>query len=723
MKNRIVVSLLLAAAAFAEFASAQQPPAPAANPQTPTAQTTADEVLLDVIVRDKKGKPITDLKPGDLTVLDDGSKQELTSVRLVQGAEAIALPTGARIPLDPLRQIRLVTLAFEPPVAGQSEIDSKTRSVTGSVDTDQLKLARAAATDLVKGEQGGNVFYSVVVINKRLLVLQPFTTDREAILGAIDRATAGLAAGKLVSESEAIKSELARSLGAAAGGSPADGTKALLMKVMLDMLRMDAAMAGVDARLSIAALQSLARGQFSMPGRKSILYFSSGMRVTPELNLPFENLIGLANRGNVTFYSIDTRGVMTGSLNRGAADQLAGAANASRETTGVGNQIGAPSNPSFVTEEQVKSSDNAETSARANTQLFIRDLAESTGGFLVGDSNDLRAPLRLVNEEIGSYYEVSYKPQIANYDGSFRKIKVDTNRKNLVVHARSGYFALPAELRASGMQVYEVALLKAISAGSISSDVVFRSAAVVLQPKQDATGVSVLVEVPLRGLQPKTDQAKKTQNVHFALGAIVRDAKGEMIEKVTRDRNLQVTADQLKLGNFVEKMTLAFAPGKYVLETAVMDRESGKIGMQRFEFTVAPKGKGVAISSLTGVRSYLPNAKNLDPNEPFRFQGGLITPTLNTSVQRTSDSNLRLFFTVYQDPAISSRATVEVEFLQNGKSLTKVPLPLPPADAQGRIPYVMTIPAAAIPPGDYEVRAAAQQGTTAAETRTAVRIE
>ena len=55
-------------------------------------------------------------------------------------------------------------------------------------------------------------------------------------------------------------------------------------------------------------------------------------------------------------------------------------------------------------------------------------------------------------------------------------------------------------------------------------------------------------------------------------------------------------------------------------------------------------------------------------------------------------------------------AAVEAEFLQNGKSLTKVPMELPPADAAGRIPYVMTIPAATIPPGRYEIRAAATQG-------------
>src|SRR3954467_2575573 len=80
--------------------------------QVPTIRTTVDEVLLDLIVRDKKGKPVTDLKPEDLTVFDNGVKQKLTSFRLVSGAEAIGT-NGAKTALDPFRQVRLVTLAFE----------------------------------------------------------------------------------------------------------------------------------------------------------------------------------------------------------------------------------------------------------------------------------------------------------------------------------------------------------------------------------------------------------------------------------------------------------------------------------------------------------------------------------------------------------------------------------------------------------------------------------
>ena len=695
-------------------------PARSQQPQggIPTVKANVEEVVLDLVVRDKKGKPITDLKPEELVVTDNGAKQTISSFRLVRGSEAVS-QNGATTKLDPLRQLRLVTLAFE---------------YLG--DAQQRKSAREAAIDLIKGEQGTNVFYSVVALNTRLLLLQPFTTDKALLTTAIDKATSGSGAPKMVSESDAIQAELKRQLNgqtvngadqatnqlavannvaAAPLGQGVDPTQGILARVMLDMMRMDAAAVSQGTRLSLGALRALVQGLIPMPGRKSVLYFSSGMVVPPELDVIYNNLISMANRSNVTFYSVDTRGVMTSSQNSEATNELNGAARA------AGNTV--TRNDGGATKNEVLALDNAENSGRSNSQLRIRDLAEATGGFLIGESNDLRGPLRKVNEEISSYYELTYNPGIQNYDGAFRKLGVTSTRKDLVIHARNGYFALPPEALATGLQTFEVPLLKAISDGKVSTDIDFRAGAVQLQPKTEGTDVSLVIEVPLNALTPKTEAGAVNPGVHCSLAVLVKDTKGEVVDKLTRDRSYTVNADQLKMGRLVEKSTISLPPGKYTLESAVMDRESGKIGMQRSEITLPPKPAGVAISSLTGVRSYTPNAKNMDPNEPFQFQGGLITPTLNTSVPRAEGSALRLFFTVYQDPAITAKPTVEIEFLQNGKSLTKVPMPLPPADAQGRIPYVMTIPANAIPAGQYEVRAVAKQGDSSSQTKTQVKIE
>ena len=270
---------------------------------------------------------------------------------------------------------------------------------------------------------------------------------------------------------------------------------------------------------------------------------------------------------------------------------------------------------------------------------------------------------------------MSYNPGITNYDASFRKLSVSANRKDLVIHARTGYFALPPEARAAGLAPFELPLLKLISDGKLSERREYRAGAVLLQPKKGETGVAVLMEVPLHELEGKTDGA--ALDVHCSMVALVKDAKGEVVQKITRDRSFKVTPDQHKLGNFLDKATLDLPPGKYVLESAVEDLENLKAGMQHTEFTVPAGGNGVGISTLLPMRSYAPNAKDLAPDDPFQFQGGSVTPTMDMVVKKVPNSALRLFFTVYQDPAIAAKPSVEIEFLLNGKSLTKVPMQLP----------------------------------------------
>src|ERR1039458_2046899 len=556
---------LIAVAALTSAPALARQDAPAATPQTPTIKSTVDEVLLDIIVRDKKGKPVNDLKPTDLSITDNGTRESITSFRLVQGAEAIS-PTGAVTKLDPLHQVRLVTLAFE-----------------SMGEPDQRLTARKAAIKLVNGEQGTNTFYSVVMINTRLMVLQQFTNDKALLTAAIERATSGLSIDKLLSESDNIKSNLRQYLAGATnqqgtmaaaadatntqggnntGGLGSQQVQAKLVATMLSMLRMDSSMTD-GSRMSLEALKSLVLGLAPMPGRKSVLYFTWGLYMPTNLDVMFRNLQSLANRANVTFYSVETMGVKTWSQNQGAADQLNGATAATKaDVTG-----GGMTSENRTTTGQILASDTGETASRNNGDLPLRELSENTGGFLIADSNDLSVPLRHVNEEISSYYEVSYNPGITNYDGSFRKLKVDVDRKDLKVNARNGYFALAPEVRAAGIESFELPLLKAISDGASAKDVEFHAAPFLLQPKTEGTDAAILVEVPLHALKPKTDPAKNTLNVHFSLAALIKDTHGEVVQKVTRDRSLQVTADQLKLGNFVEKMNVTIPPGKYSLRS------------------------------------------------------------------------------------------------------------------------------------------------------------
>lgn len=709
-----VILLLLGAA----LTPAQPPVAPSlAQAQTkPPAEfkATSEEVVLDVVVRDKKGKPIKDLTATDFRVSDDGVSQKIAGFRLVEGREAIE--NGAKVPLDAMRQIRLVTLAFE------------------RLGDSARMIARKAAEDLIKGDQAQNVFYSVVAIDTQLYALQEFTTDREALKKAIAKATSGKYS-TFAAESDRIKASLRETAGRAgapqgtapapsATGPAAAGTAAgqnaieqRTAEIMLNMLQFDSSYSRDEAtRMSIFALLSLVRGQYSMPGRKSILYFSEGMEIPPHLDEPFRNISSTANRGNVSFYAVDTRGVLIDRQNKDAAEQL------DKATKEIASDT--TSTEGRVSKEQIMASDNAETASRKNVQLPLRTLAESTGGFLIGESNDLRGPLRQVNEEVSSYYEITYNPGIQNYDGRFRKTDVELARKDAVVHHRNGYFALPISLRGPAVMPYEMALLKALDTNPMPKDVEFRSTAYRLRPGKDGTKGLVIVEVPLKGVTFTENAGDKTYKARLSLVALLKDQKGEVVTKLTRDLPLKGPVEQvaqIKAGNFIYKEPVQLAPGRYTLETAVIDYEANKIGTRKSAYVVTPQTQGVAMSNLCLVRNFQQGAK-IDPAEPLQYQGGLITPTLSAQVFAVKGAQLSTFFVVYPDPAIAEKPMAQIEFLVDGAPVAKAELPLPAPDAQGRIPYVMSAPAENMPAATYEIHVTVKQGNTTAEDRAQITV-
>src|SRR5579864_7056222 len=84
-----------------------------AIPTNTTIRSTSQEVVLDMVFRDKKGRTIRDLKPEEIHISEDGLDQKLTSFRLVEGKAPAAAAAQSQLTLDPMREIRLVTLVFE----------------------------------------------------------------------------------------------------------------------------------------------------------------------------------------------------------------------------------------------------------------------------------------------------------------------------------------------------------------------------------------------------------------------------------------------------------------------------------------------------------------------------------------------------------------------------------------------------------------------------------
>src|ERR1035441_7586383 len=56
-------------------------------PAVPTIRVTATEVALDLVVRDKKGRQVKNVKPADVEIYEDGVRQQILSFRMVAGRE------------------------------------------------------------------------------------------------------------------------------------------------------------------------------------------------------------------------------------------------------------------------------------------------------------------------------------------------------------------------------------------------------------------------------------------------------------------------------------------------------------------------------------------------------------------------------------------------------------------------------------------------------------
>jgi VWFA-related protein len=727
----IITALLLSTA---DLTARSQAPQEAAS-QTPssTIKTTAQEVLLDMVFRDKKGKTVRDIRPEEIHISEDGVEQKLKFFRLLEGKMAKPMnagaPESAPIPLDPMREIRLVTLVFQ------------------GLDADGKRYFRQAAKDILDMAPEPNLYFSVLTIDQKLQCIQPFTSDHDALLKSLDKAALwGFV--QYSNQSNEIKSSLKQVISVdepQLSGGPASGPSQSqvndvvnwrMAKLQYDMLQAaETADREYNARADMDALLALVRAQAQLPGRKVVLYFNPSLSIPETVKEQYDNLISVANRANVSFYTVDPKGLVTGSRSimdtnkdrttaevasqgREGRDFLNDAAREIRDAQMKGG-VGA------VTTQQARAAETAERALRSNPLLWLRDLAQQTGGATIAETNDYRAPLREAMEEVRTYYEAAYTPQISVYDGKFRKISVRVDRPGVEVHTRSGYFAVPQLKGGQQLFAYEMPLLNALNASSAPVDVDFQAAVERFNDHGAKVEYMLTMEAPLKGLTFAPQPDKKTAAVDAALLAVLKDEHGEIVEKFSKDFAVQVAQDKIdayKAGNMVQTFRTELSPGVYTLEAVVMDRLAQKTGVKRSTVTVPQPSTKLSISDVVVVRRTEPTKDN-QLLDAFYFPGGKVVPTLTDTLKGGPGNVLPFYFSVYPDRALPEPPKLTMAFYKEGQYLGAAEAPLPQAQPDGRIPYIANLPADKFTPGSYEIRVGVTQGSAKAEEKVDFRVE
>lgn len=692
----------------APAAGGLQSQAPASPP--PTTQVRTEEVLLDVVVRDKKGRVVTDLKPEDFHILDNGEPRPIKSFRLVQGGEALSGGGGTRTQLDPLRQIRLVTMIFQ------------------CQDTEALRLAHDAALDLLKGELPQNVYVAVMAIDHKLEVLQPFTNDPDLLRKAIDRATHS-GTTDFSKDTETVQKQLEQIVGPNTTGAQStqgqidnmattahNPAAQEMAQMLLQMIQTEQSYAvGQSGRSSIYGLLDAVKEQYRLPGRKTILYFSEGFVIAQGLDEQFNQVISIANRSNVSFYVLDAHGLTSVSSNKAAVDTLNSAAQSAHDqatsTSDVAVSLGRTDVANLM--------DTTINSIRANPQSALSTLSDSTGGALIANTNDLRGPLHRLAEDIQTYYEITYDPQIKVYDGSFRKITVDMSSRDLRVQSRSGYLALPPALAGKGttLHAYEVPLLAALSSPDLPQAFGFEARALRFRGQQNQPVCDLVIDVPLANVtfQPVEFGAQFEGRLSYV--ALLKDAQGEAVKKFQNEVPIKVPAakiEGLKASHFIYTEHFDLAPGQYTLEAAVLDGEH-KISAQKTSVAMPPPSTGLGLSSVAVIRNVKQKDASTQASDPLLAGTQVVSPTLDPVISKAEAQTVSFYMVIYPDKSVTAPAQLVMEFSRNGKVLGAGSPPLTPPDQEGRIPYLAVVPIASFQPGDYTVKATAKQGSQTAE--------
>jgi len=702
-------------------------------------------VLVDLVVRDKHRRLVTNLRPDEVEVFEDGVRQKVNAFRKIEGGEQLAVEQEAAssAPASDTKGAK-----EQAPSAGVESL--RQLNFVAVVFADIAPLNRNFAREAVQAFLGGgnfpNTYFSVYQLNHTLKIVQYYTADKDLLSRMVNSAVQGTGGVSSLPVHAEVASAASSTLQASAENilsSPGlDQATALAVRNAIlsplpiitkdplfarDSASQDASLALGNAILAQArietglrfaqnlsngmdaldALREIVRSQESLPGRKVVLYLSDGLDFPMSRHDAVESLISYANRSGVSFYAVDTRGLsVEDPMMRSLAELERTEAISSAQKVDPHNGV--------------KEEDNIELTAVSNKQLALRELAESTGGFVVTDTNEIAAPMKRVMEEIRSHYEIAYTPTATAFDGRFRKIDVKIHRSKVEVRTRKGYFALP-ELRGQPLQAFEAAALSAISAPVPGDSFPYQVAILKFRPRQDAVEHQVAFEVPLSSLKEVENRTTGKLAVRASIVALIRDSAGEVVGKISRQLVRELSSVDLASRNkdtILYAEPLRLAGGHYQVDSAVRDEASGRTSVKRIALFV-DSGKDFGLSSLELVRpqgSGQSRSLAADPGN-FPIDPAAMVPVLSNSVR--SGKPVNLYFVVY--PAKQqSEPSVVLQILQNGKEVLRKPLVLRSPDLDGAVPVMLQLVPA---PGHCDILVTAQQDKLVAQSALSVNVQ
>lgn len=623
--HALALSLLFSAATFGQQPAQQaqprqQPstqkdaPATTATPDDDVVRITTNLVQVDALVVDKKGKQVTDLRPEEVEVLEDGRRQKITNFSYVE----LAPPVANASPSPAAASSKDKDAPPAPPVRlrpGQVR-----RTIALVVDDlrlsfDSAKLSREALRKFVDEQMQPGDLVAIIRTTGGIGALQQFTSDKRLLYSAIERVRGSLIGLGGAGTFGPITSPNER------GSFPpeADDEEGRKPEDELNEFREELFAVG-----TLGALNYVVRGLNDLPGRKAVVLISDGLPIfdsrgrSDRVLEMLRRLADLANRAAVVVYTMDSRGLQPFGLT--AADDTSG-----------------------YTLDQLDSLLSDRRRAYFESQNGLNYLAQQTGGVFIHDTNDLSGGFRRILEDQKGYYLIGYRPSESTFDPAtggrrFHKLSVKVNRPGVRVRSRNGFYGITDEQAHPVRSTREEQLMGAIISPFSSGDIRTRLTSLFGNDPRGSSFMRSMVYIDARDLT-FTTQPDGTRKAKMDVVAITFGDNGRAVDQVNRTYELGLKEEDynrmMKHGLIYTLNVPVKKAGAYQLRLAVRDATTERVGSasQFIEVPNLDKNRlalsGIVLGGMSAGVALKPTANestSLQPTTPASPQDASATP-------------------------------------------------------------------------------------------------
>lgn len=522
--------------------------------QAPQFRSETNLVLVPVQVR-SKGQHVPDLKQDAFTLLQDGKEQKISVFEEV------------RTTTERLRRAKVQPNQFTNELVGNPQTARYTIIAIDRINTttmDMIRVREGLMKFLAQAADTGDPIRLVSIELGGIRLIQDFTTDPKLIATALQRSNNPT--GKLDESKSALNDNL-HDLDVAGEGTYTGDALANFLGNLDKAKQAEQTMTAFQQRTArinaLEALQQLALSLSGLPGRKSLVWASSGYpfasmiregRTTASYNFGQvleatsldEYTTHLLNSANIALYPVDARGTVN--------------------TAWEAMDPSVKYSPSDARKEYLNESNR-------DVITTFRHLAEATGGKPCIERTDLSGCFKDAMEDSHEYYMLGFYVDPKNTKDGWHKLEVKVADKGTSVRARNGYlFPLP-----DPAETHNQDLSAAANSLLLDAAIPFQGQWLAQEPKGDKKAVHFQIQVPPSANVIEAQTGKL--NIEFIGIARARDGSvaGQFGQKIDRTLPPEAMAS-IQKGGIGYKNTFELAPGDYLVRFIVRDNITGRVG-------------------------------------------------------------------------------------------------------------------------------------------------